>query len=201
MNLAFKAASGKYVCMLSDDCLIIPGAINNALQLFEQRLHDGIKLGGLAFYWRNWPKVQYYMVLLTLAGKMHINHGIYLKQALDEVDYINDCDYQFYYADGDLSLKLWKAGYCIEAAEDSYIEHYAHANMKVRKTNFYRERQDWQKYTEKWADVFPYNEKDPTRIEKQYTDPSQTVKMFLTAQPIHEKFIRFIKHLISIIRR
>lgn len=32
MNLGFKAGSAKYVCMVSDDCLIIPGAILNGIK-------------------------------------------------------------------------------------------------------------------------------------------------------------------------
>jgi glycosyltransferase involved in cell wall biosynthesis len=41
MNLAFRAASGKYICMLSDDCLVIPGAIVNGLDVFERALEAG----------------------------------------------------------------------------------------------------------------------------------------------------------------
>ena len=32
MNLGFKSAQGKYVCMLSDDCLVVPGAIRNGIE-------------------------------------------------------------------------------------------------------------------------------------------------------------------------
>src|SRR4051794_18447160 len=38
MNLGFRAASGKFICMLSDDCLVVPGAIKNGLELFEKQL-------------------------------------------------------------------------------------------------------------------------------------------------------------------
>src|ERR1043166_1154904 len=33
MNLGFRAASSRYICMLSDACLVIPGAIKNGLKL------------------------------------------------------------------------------------------------------------------------------------------------------------------------
>ena len=55
MNLGFMAAHGKYVCMLSDDCLVVPDAIKNGLRLFEQKLEAGHKLGAVAFYFRDWP--------------------------------------------------------------------------------------------------------------------------------------------------
>jgi len=45
MNLGFKAACGKYICMLSDDCLVVPGAIKNGFHLFEEKLLKGEKIG------------------------------------------------------------------------------------------------------------------------------------------------------------
>ena len=57
MNLGFKAATAPYICMLSDDCLVVPGAIRGALERFER---EGKGLGALAFYWRNWPEQDRY---------------------------------------------------------------------------------------------------------------------------------------------
>src|SRR4051812_14880248 len=53
MNLGFKATQGKYVLMLSDDCLLVPGAIDAGVQRFESLLAEGRKVGGVAFYFRN----------------------------------------------------------------------------------------------------------------------------------------------------
>src|SRR3990172_6418377 len=53
MNLGFKIAQGKYICMLSDDCLIVPGAIQTGIDLFEHELAIGQKTGAIAFYWRD----------------------------------------------------------------------------------------------------------------------------------------------------
>src|SRR6185436_10989518 len=60
MNLGFRAASAKYICMLSDDCLVIPGAIKNGLKVFDKKLKAGTKAGAVAFYWRNWPEQDKY---------------------------------------------------------------------------------------------------------------------------------------------
>ena len=38
MNLGFKCAQGKYICMVSDDCLLIPGALVNGYNFFEQQI-------------------------------------------------------------------------------------------------------------------------------------------------------------------
>src|ERR1700722_16867102 len=97
MNFGFKAAHGKYVCMLSDDCLVIPGAIRNGLKTFEAALDNGAKVGAVAFYWRNWGQQKDYMVGLTM-GHLFVNHGLYLNDALADVGYLDEENYKFYHA-------------------------------------------------------------------------------------------------------
>lgn len=134
MNLSFKCAQGKYVCMISDDCLVIPGSLKNGYEEFERRLAQGNRLGALAFYWRNWPTRKKYYVT-TVKGQVYLNHGMYLREALAEVHYINEDDYYFYCADTDLTLRLLKAGYSVEATDKSLIEHSQHINVKGRQEN------------------------------------------------------------------
>src|SRR5256885_7535383 len=111
MNLGFKAARGKYACMLSDDCLVVPGAIRNGLELFERELGAGRKLGAAAFYFRDWPAEARYRVGVTFGDRMFVNHGLYLREALETVGYAREEPYVFYHADGDLSLRKGEAGY------------------------------------------------------------------------------------------
>jgi len=99
MNLGFKAAQGKYVLMISDDSLLIPGAIKNGVDEFENGLSSGRNLGALAFYWRNWPEQNQYWVGITLGGKMFVNHGLYLRTALEKAGWIDEENYKFYHAD------------------------------------------------------------------------------------------------------
>jgi len=180
MNLGFRCSQGKYICMLSDDCLVIPGAIRNGVDLFEQKLISQEKVGGVAFYWRNWPDMKDYMVGTTLGDKVFINHGLYLRKALEEVDYINENDYHFYNADGDLCLKLWQKDYAIIPAEDSYIEHFAHANAAVKKSNQAMRDVDWNTYLKKWENIFhkPGSEFYGRWIMKKFVDKAKTVKQF-----------------------
>jgi glycosyltransferase involved in cell wall biosynthesis len=179
MNLGFKCAQSKYVCMLSDDCLIVPGAIVNGYNLFEEKLGNGQKVGAVAFYWRNWPEKERYWVGLTLGKKMFVNHGMYLKKALDEVGYIDEDTYHFYYADGDLCLKIWQKGYSVIDSPNSYIEHYSHVAPFFRRSNAGREKSDWKNYLNKWKGVF-YNDGKSTGwiIEKDYMDPNKTADRF-----------------------
>lgn len=184
MNLAFRSGRGKYICMVSDDCLVVPGAIRNGIAKFERRLAEGQKLGALAFYWRNWPEQKRYWVGATLGGKIFVNHGLYLRSALEKVGFIDSETYYFYHADGDLSLKLWNAGYACEESPDSYIEHYSHTNARVRKSNFARQQADWNAYVQKWTGIFTGSGDDNTGawIEKDFNDPARTARQFM---PLH----------------
>lgn len=150
MNLGFKAASGKYICMLSDDCLVVPGAIPNGIRQFEKTCKEGQRLGALAFYWRNWPEQESYWVGVAWGERMFVNHGLYLRKALENISFIDSDTFSFYHADGDLCLRMWEAGYIVMDAPGSYIEHYSDANLTVRATNMERQKEDWAAYTKRW---------------------------------------------------
>ncbi len=181
MNLAFRAAQGKYICMVSDDCLIVPGAIRNGIQYFEKRLKAGQKVGAVAFYWRNWPELGEYWVGLTFGNKTFVNHGLYLRSALEEVGFIDEDSYAFYHADGDLCMKLWHKGYeCLDARE-SFIEHHGVANVKVRTSNLERQQRDWATYQNRWEPVF--GPQTQSRIDIKFDDPFKTFKKFGTRRP------------------
>lgn len=180
MNLGFKCSQGKYVCMLSDDCLVAPGAIRNGYKLFEEELNRGKKVGAVAFYWRNWPEQENYWVGLTLGNKMFVNHGMYLKEALEDVGYIDEDTYHFYNADGDLCLKMWHKGYECVDSPCSYIEHFTHANLSVRASNLETEKEDRCRFLGKWSGIF-YNEAEDNTggwIHKEFHDPSLTFRHF-----------------------
>jgi len=181
MNLAFKCAQGKFVCMLSDDCLVVPGAIVNGIKLFEQQIEQGERIGAMAFYWRDWSTEEHYHVNLTLGDKIYVNHGLYLNSALKEVAYIDEDNFFFYNGDGDLCLKLWHAGYKCIKSDDSFIEHYPHANVNVRKSNYALFRSDLNNYLKKWDGIF-YDKLQDNRgggILKYYTDSEKTGELFL----------------------
>ncbi|MCI5122979.1 MAG: glycosyltransferase [Candidatus Electrothrix sp. AR5] len=157
MNLAFKCAQGKYVCMISDDSLLIPGSLKNGVEDFEEMLQQGKSVGALAFYWRNWPTYDRYFVI-KVKGKTYLNHGIYLNKALKDVNYINEQDYYFYCADTDLSFRLNKAGYTVETTVRSLVEHSQHINKKVRQSNKGDQKKrlhhDERALQKNWSDFF-----------------------------------------------
>ncbi len=155
MNLGFRCAKGKYVCMMSDDCLVVPRAIVNGVKLFEEKCADGEKIGAVAFYWRNWPDEKEYRVGLTFGNSMFVNHGLYLNQALEDVGYMDEQNYSFYHADGDVCLKMREKGFSCIDSPDSYIEHYAHANEKIRESNSEVQKNDWAFYENRWKLLLP----------------------------------------------
>jgi len=190
MNLGFKVAQGGYVCMLSDDCLVVPGAIRNGIKYFDTLIERNRQVGALAFYWRDWsPKDTPYHVGCTLGSKMYVNHGMFLNKALQEVGYCDEETFLFYNGDGDLCLKMWQAGYECLDAPDSYIEHYPHANIDVRKTNYVRFNQDLKNYLKKWGGVFydPHVHDVGKIVEKSFVSPHKTGDRFLS---LHEMIIR-----------
>lgn len=188
MNLGFKCAQGKYICMLSDDCLVVPGAIVNGYHLFEKKLEIGDNVGAVAFYWRNWPEMKNYWIGYTLGGKLFVNHGMYLNSAVRCVDYIDE-DFKFYFADGDLCLKLWKSGYQTIPSEESYIEHLSHANCGVRRTNSMNNDLEWEKYLLKWGGIY-YKESGITGYFKEKQVPSR--------YKLAEKYWRFDGYIIKL---
>ncbi|MFA5074950.1 MAG: glycosyltransferase [Candidatus Babeliales bacterium] len=189
MNLGFKCAQGKYICMLSDDCLVVPGAIKNGYNLFEKELENNKKIGAVAFYYRNWSKQEKYYVAYTLGNKMYVNHGLYLNSALKEIDYIDEDRYFFYNGDGDLCLKLWHKGYTAIDCPESFIEHYPHANLGVIKTNHKKQNQDNLNYFKKWENIFYDKKLNNLGMlkEKNFQDLSLTGEKF---RNIHENIIK-----------
>lgn len=177
MNLGFKCAKGKYICMLSDDCLVVPGAIKNGVALFESKLTSEEKVGSVAFYWRNWPDNEHYHIARCF-GLPYVNHGLFLRSALEEVDYCDEDNYMFYLADTDLELRMREAGYVCIVSPDSYIEHFAHANEEVRKTNMLGHAYCLDFFLKRWnPENLPYESEEFNRWEcKQHRDYHNTVR-------------------------
>lgn len=191
MNLGFKAAKGKYILMISDDCLLVPNTVMNGYRLFEKELKIGRKIGALAFYWRNFPEQTKYNVGIAFGSKMFVNHGMYLRDALVDVDWIDEDYYRFYYADADLCLRMWQKGYEVIDSPDSYIEHSVHISRKVRRSN--PSQEDEKNFLKRWNGILKYPEKanEGNWLEKEYFDPNHTYKTFLkTSLRINIRYYR-----------
>jgi hypothetical protein len=135
MNIGFRAAGAPWIAMISDDCYLLPGSTKAALERVAAAQAAGLRVGGCAFYFRNWPLEEAYYVQRTLGGNLMVNHGLYAREALEAVGYANEDDYAFYKADSDLSLKLWRAGFVITDSTASVCEHFMSPREALRESN------------------------------------------------------------------
>lgn len=126
MNIGFKYAHSDYICMVSDDLILAPMCLQNGYDELRKRIEAGEKIGGGAFYFREWPRHDYYRVIKLADDVIHINHGIYYRPAMEAVNWLNEDDFNFYYADGDFSIRLNMAGWKTIALEDCFAAHLVH---------------------------------------------------------------------------
>ena len=160
INLGFKCAQGEYICMLSDDTLIHPGAILEGLKLADEEKRKGNRIGGVAFYFRDYPIRKKYAVAVNV-GNLYVNHGLFLNQALKDAGYAEENEYSFYFADTDLALKIRQAGNDVIRSPKSIVEHYYDADPDVRKSNNdERKIRDRNTLVDKWAGIaYPLSKK------------------------------------------
>jgi len=206
MNLGFKCAQGKYLCMLSDDCLVVPGAITNGCKIFEKGITDGSPIGAVAFYWRNWPKREKYMIGFAFGKKIFVNHGMYLRKAMEEVGYVDEKNYFFYHADNDVCLKIWQRGYVCVDSPDSYIEHYCNLTSPHKDLIFSSQKKDLDTYLKKWQGIFEDKNEKNKRVwfEKEYQDPFFTARKFQKlhfTKTFHSRWFRLKRQVMSKLKR
>lgn len=158
INLLLKRAKGKYVCWMTDDAIIVPGAILNAQAHFEEVLKTSEKLGALAFYNNDWPIKKKYLGDITLNGVPIAHYGLFLRQALGKVGSYDE-DYYFYSVDDDMSCKLFQKGWKVESFR-SFICHCAHANIAARISNTEKALEDKQRFYSKWNGVLFNSDED-----------------------------------------
>jgi glycosyltransferase involved in cell wall biosynthesis len=151
MNLGFKSAEGRYICMLSDDLYIHPDSIMNAYNLLE---HDKDQaLGACAFLFRDCFINEEFFVYKVSEDKFLVNHGMYRRELLASLGWIDEVNYQFYLADTDLSLKIWNQGYQIAVSYNSLVEHFRYDFDPKRTENFAlsKESQDSKRFAQIWG--------------------------------------------------
>ena len=187
MNLGFQATKGKYILMVSDDTLLIPGALKNGVGYFEKLLAEGRRIGAMAFFFRDLPYTfePSYRVQLSLNHKLYVNHGLFLRSAVENVGWIEEEAYHFYCADQDLCLKLWHAGYEILDCPNAFLEHFD--RHEVRTTGSHTMMKDNETMIARWKHIFPPvpNPEVSDLIRwVTYNDPHRTGDRFIEASSL-----------------
>ena len=126
MNIGFKIASAPWILMISDDLLICKDVIRNGLDKLNKLIKKGEKIGGGAIYWRDYPRNIKYHIRLLPGNNIHINHGFFKKEALIEIGYCDEDNYEFYCADADLTMRLNLSGWKTIELKDCFAEHLNH---------------------------------------------------------------------------
>jgi glycosyltransferase involved in cell wall biosynthesis len=183
MNLGFRIAQGRWILMLSDDCVLVPDSVSNAITHAEQLQRAGRKIGGVAFYYRNWPEEREYYVQSTLGGMLMVNHGLFSKEALVKVGYADEENYSFYKCDSDLALKMWASGFEVVDSPKSFVEHLLLPAEKLRIENSSTMARDRAALIERWKGVFvhpefPFLFKSPGKKTLQFVDESRAAEVF-----------------------
>jgi GT2 family glycosyltransferase len=160
MNLGFKCAQARTVCLVSDDSVVHPDTIANGLAQFDRDVATGKRVGAVVFPWRSWPEEDGYRVCMTIGDNLMANYGLFNREAIAEVGWIEEERYSFYHADADLSLKLRHAGYAIDICEQALLEHYERAGVELRQGNLATDETDWKALTAHWRGIF-FDPADP----------------------------------------
>lgn len=126
MNIGFKLASAPWIVMVSDDLILAKGALQKGYDELVNRVNKGEKIGGGAFFFREYPRHTYHRVICIPKDFININHGFLYKKALEDVDYLEENEYNFYYADSDLTMRLNDNGWKTIALENCFAEHLVH---------------------------------------------------------------------------
>lgn len=156
MNIAFKHARGKWIVMVSDDLLLEKNCLQKGYDFLTNQEREGIKVGGGAFFFREYPRNDYFRVINLPGNVVNINHGFYSKKALEDINYLDEKTYNFYCADGDVSLRLEDNGWKIFPLQDCFAEHLVHLPKFNRKNIVSKITQrDLNRFNEKYSSKTP----------------------------------------------
>lgn len=153
MNFLLGHARGEYFMYASDDIILEPNALAEAVRVLKE---GGSDVAGVAMAYKNaiadsyeWSK---FGIDLTLGDQILINYGLIRTDIAKKLGGFSD-NYKFYCADGDLCLRMIKNGYKILPALKAHV---VHNNMldNVKHQNLRDADRDIQTYRETWKNYF-----------------------------------------------
>lgn len=126
MNIGFKSCHTDFICMVSDDLILAPGCLQKGYDEMCSRINSGEKVGGGAFYFREYPRQDYFRIIKLPQNFININHGFYYKPALEEIGWLDENSYNFYYGDADIAMRLNLNGWKTIGLQDCFALHLVH---------------------------------------------------------------------------
>jgi glycosyltransferase involved in cell wall biosynthesis/GT2 family glycosyltransferase len=122
VNHGFRNARGKWIIFASDDIVFFPEAFPQAVSAAK----DDEKIGGVTFLHRN--TIEDHGGIFREFGYdcmgiyPFINFGIIRKSAFSKTSGFDE-SYRFYWADVDICMQLWQAGFSIIPSPYSLVDH------------------------------------------------------------------------------
>jgi GT2 family glycosyltransferase len=130
MNLGFRAAAGRYMMQINDDCEMMPYSIANAIRFLQAPGHEHI---GLAAFFHNSPvrRNDYAQIMVEdlwyyvchVRGLCFANFGLAERTLYERLGYFDE-RFFMYGADPDFSLKVWhEAKLAVEPCPGALVHH------------------------------------------------------------------------------
>ncbi len=122
LNVALGAAQGRWICLISDDTILEADCISEAISNSEELDTGEVFVGACAFFERYLPMEDRYYVQHTIGGMLRVGQGLFLREALEDVGFVDTAFADYEEALEDLSLKIWDAGYTITSSTRSFAD-------------------------------------------------------------------------------
>jgi len=156
-NLGLRAARGEYITILSDDCVLLPHSIDNAIRFLEAPAHRD-RIGQAAFFHDtplrrnihqqiNIEDISYHVC--HVRGLCYANFGLAQRALYERLDYLDE-RYFMYGADPDFSLKVWHEAELIVSPCPGALVHHALVDDDRARTDRTRQAEDNEKLFRKW---------------------------------------------------
>jgi hypothetical protein len=163
--------------------VLFRSAIRAGLRELENLVKNGEQIGGGAFFWRDYPRYPLYRIMLLPGGFVNINHGFFNRLALEAVGYADPTDFEFYGADGDLSIRLNLAGWRTVALNDAFAEHLNH-RVPLSRVTSRSVPASIQRDMSHFFDKYNYLSIGPDVSTKVWSDTSHSALQFWKVDPV-----------------
>lgn len=152
-NVAFRAATGKWVIWLNDDCTVMPGYAEAAIRTMEANPQFGLG----ALYYADAGTGQGYHINECEFGMIYANFGIISRELGEQVGWFDEiCE--MYGNDNSLAYRVLMAGKGITGIPEARIFHHSTQDAQRIANNDYAFRHYqanllWDKYRPYLADM------------------------------------------------
>jgi len=123
LGVGLRASRSSHVLVLDAGCVVEPRVLQQMVKVWRDRAgrSDGA-LAGLAFPAQDSDKARDFAVVKTLGGRLTVGQGLYGREAVANVGFLDEDHFTTEIAEEDLALRLWYAGYRIEVCEDVRVK-------------------------------------------------------------------------------